>query len=154
MTIAPAIRFLPFAGLSAREFHDILKLRFDVFVLEQQSLYPEIDGNDITATHMVVLTDGNLIGVVRIMGLEGGGPVSIGRVAVIAEHRGTGLGRQMISAALTYINETAPGRDVSLGAQLHLEGFYGAFGFERTTDVYDDGGIPHVDMTRRADMVS
>lgn len=153
MTTAPAIRFAPFAGLSTREFHDILKLRFDVFVLEQQSLYPEIDGNDPDALHMVVEDDGGIIGTARLLGLGEVGPVAIGRVAIAKDRRGGGLGQRMIEAALSYLQETAPGRHVTLGAQLHLEDFYGAFGFKRISGVYDDGGIPHVDMTRPTDMV-
>lgn len=153
MNDAPAIRFAPFADLSAREFHDILKLRFDVFVLEQQSLYPEIDGADPDAVHLIVERAGAIVGVARLVGLADAGPVTIGRVVIAKAYRGGGLGREMIVAALDYLAVHAPGRYVTLGAQLHLEDFYAAFGFKRVSGVYDDGGIPHVDMTRRADMV-
>lgn len=153
MTTAPAIRFAPFAGLSAREYHDLLKLRFDVFVLEQQSLYPEIDGNDPDALHMIVEDDRSMIGVARLLGLNEAGPVAIGRVAIAKDRRGEGLGKMMIEAALRHLAENAQGRHVTLGAQLHLEDFYSGFGFKRISGVYDDGGIPHVDMTRPADMV-
>lgn len=153
MTNAPAIRFAPFAGLSTLEFHDVLKLRFDVFVLEQQSLYPEIDGNDPEALHLIVEDGAIVIGAARLLGLEGVGPITIGRVAIARDRRGIGLGKTMIEAALTYLAQYAPGRHITLGAQLHLEDFYSAFGFKRISGVYDDGGIPHVDMTRPADMV-
>lgn len=153
MSDAPAIRFAPFADLSARELHDILKLRFDVFVLEQQSLYPEIDGGDPEALHLIVEADDAIIGVARIMGLEDTGPITIGRVAIATPHRGGGLGSRMVTAALDHLAAHAAGRYVTLGAQLHLEDFYAGFGFRRVSGVYDDGGIPHVDMTRRADMV-
>jgi ElaA protein len=153
MTNAPTIRFAPFAGLTALEFHDVLKLRFDVFVLEQQSLYPEIDGNDPEALHMFVEDGGAVIGTARLLGMGGVGPVTIGRVAITRDRRGSGLGQTMVEAALAYLHEHAPGRHITLGAQLHLEDFYSAFGFKRISGVYDDGGIPHVDMTRPTDMV-
>ena len=70
------------------------------------------------------------------------------RVAVRADMRGTGLGREMMAAALDHIAAAAPGRPVRLGAQTYLEGFYTSFGFRTVSSVYDDGGIPHVDMER------
>lgn len=148
------IRFAAFNALSASTFHDLLKLRFDVFVLEQQSLYPEIDGQDPAALHMIVETGATLVGTARLLGLAGTGPISIGRVALAKGDRGQGLGRVMIATALTHIRAAAPGRDQTLGAQHHLEPFYAGFGFRRISDIYDDGGIPHVDMLRPADMVA
>lgn len=144
--------FTPFADLRAGELHDVLKLRFDVFVLEQRSLYPEIDGADKLAMHGVVRRGDapTPVATLRIEGLEGG-DLTIGRVAVHPDHRGAGLGPAMIGEALDFIAEAAPGRRVTLGAQIHLEGLYGRFGFRRASDVYDDGGIPHVAMALGAE---
>ncbi|MEM7546836.1 MAG: GNAT family N-acetyltransferase [Pseudomonadota bacterium] len=140
--------FRPFAALVGDELYDMLKLRFDVFILEQESLYPELDGADKSAVHCLANVGGALAATLRIIGLDGQGPVVIGRVAVHQDHRGTGLGRQMMRAALNHVEAKAPGRAITLGAQLHLEGFYGSLGFLRCSDIYDDGGIDHVDMTR------
>lgn len=152
MTAPVAIRFVPFAALDAATLHDILKLRFDVFVLEQASIYPEIDGADPTAVHGIASAGerGAPLGVLRLLGVDGPGAIHIGRVAIHPDHRGDGLGRRLIAAALDHIAQTAPGRDVKLGAQIHLERFYGGFGFNRCSGVYDDGGIDHVDMTLTA----
>lgn len=156
MPHSPAIRFAPFTGLGGAELHDILKLRFDVFVLEQQSLYPEIDGQDPDATHMIVDSGGVIVGTTRILNLIGGATnttgdaITIGRVAIAKPYRGQGLGRRMVQAALEHIAKTAADRPVTLGAQLHLEAFYASLGFQRVSEIYDDGGIPHVDMTRPA----
>ena len=145
----PNIRIHRFDELSAAAFHDLLKLRFDVFILEQQSLYPEIDGEDKDALHLVAEDEqGAPCGTLRILGADGSGPLYIGRVAVRPDHRGTGLGRKMMNAALAHLREIAPDRAVRLGAQQHLEAFYSSFGFERISDVYDDGGIPHIDMEK------
>ena len=124
-----------------------------MFIIEQQSLYPEIDGNDPDALHLIVEDEGTVVGVARLLDEEGVGPITIGRVAVAKDRRASGLGQRMIAAALDYLADHAPGRHATLGAQLHLEDFYGAFGFKRISGVYDDGGIPHVDMTRPTDRV-
>lgn len=149
MAFSGEVEIVGFDALTASMLHNILKLRFDVFVLEQKSLYPEIDGADPVALHLIVRDGGEICGTLRILDLAApGGPVKIGRVAVHPDQRGTGLGRQMMQAALAHIDRQAPGRPVSLGAQCQLESFYASFGFKRCSDIYDDGGIDHVDMTR------
>ena len=150
---SPDIRVCPFAALTARDLHDVLKLRFDVFVLEQESLYPEIDGQDTEAVHIIARSRDEIVGVARILGPTDAGEAVIGRVAIDRQARGTGLGRRIVAAAIAHISETAPERPIRLGAQLHLEGFYASFGFSRVSGVYDDGGIPHVDMLRPADIL-
>lgn len=65
------------------------------------------------------------------------------------EERKTGLGRRLVAESLAELTEHWPAQDVVIGAQLYLERFYGGFGFVRDSDVYDDGGIPHIDMRLR-----
>lgn len=144
------LRFLALDDMTARELHDLLKLRFDVFVMEQQSLYPEIDGRDVTALHAFASAEGEQApaGTLRVLGLDGQGPVWIGRVAIRRDMRGVGLGRALMRAAVEMLDERAPGRPQRLGAQEHLESYYAGFGFTRISGVYDDGGVPHVDMER------
>ena len=144
------LRLLTLDAMTARELHDLLKLRFDVFVLEQQSLYPEIDGRDPEALHAFAAADGDPApaATLRALGLDGTGPVWIGRVAIRRDHRGRGLGRALMRAAIAALDARAPGRPQRLGAQAHLESYYAGFGFARASAVYDDGGIPHVDMER------
>lgn len=144
---AADVRFARLEEMSAAALHDMLKLRFDVFVLEQRSLYPEIDGQDPSSLHLIAKDDhGATVGTLRILGLGGEGPVWIGRIAVAPSHRGDGLGSRMIDAAIAEIARRAPGRPIALGAQIHLEAFYCGFGFRRSSEIYDDGGIDHVDM--------
>ena len=143
------IRICGFADLDAGALYDLLKLRFDIFILEQQSSYPEIDGADRDAAHLIASSEtGEPVGTLRITGLGGGDAVHIGRVAVRADRRGYGLGREMMATALAHIAATAPTSPVRLGAQMHLEGFYAGLGFRRVSGEYDDGGIPHIDMEK------
>ena len=129
----------------AAALYAILKLRFDVFILEQRSFYPELDDRDQEALHLTAHADGELVGVLRILP---GPQVAIGRVAVRADNRGSGLAHRMMKYALDRIAADWPDRSVVLGAQKHLENFYAGFGFKTCSDIYDDGGIPHVDMVK------
>ena len=145
-----ALHFHHFDEFDAAVLYDVLKLRFDVFILEQESLYPELDGADRRALHAVV-TDGRgaPVGTARVLNLDkDDAPLVIGRVAIRADHRGGGLGGALLRLVLDRLDGIAPGRVIRLGAQKHLEAFYARFGFRRISDVYDDGGIPHVDMER------
>lgn len=143
--MAEVIAIRPFADFDAAGLYAILKLRFDVFVLEQESLYPELDDNDQGALHLTVHQGGHLAGVLRILPTD---PISIGRVAVVKSARSDGLASRMMQAALGRIAADWPDRHIKLGAQQHLEAFYARFGFSRCSDLYDDGGIPHIDMLR------
>lgn len=139
--------FRPFAELSGAELHDLLKIRFDTFVLEQRSLYPEIDGRDPGALHALVWDGADIVATLRILGIkDDDSALSLGRIAVRADHRGVGIGRTLIAAALSELARLAAGRAVVIGAQSHLEGYYERFGFRRRSGEYDDGGVPHIDM--------
>nr|WP_247892617.1 GNAT family N-acetyltransferase [Azospirillum melinis] len=144
--------------MTLRDLHDMLALRSRVFVVEQASPYPDIDGRDPGALHLIALDEaGVIVGCARCLGPDGDGPdeeksdapVSFGRLAVDPSQRSTGLGRALVAESLTVLAERWPGRDVVIGAQQHLERFYGSFGFVRDTDPYDDFGIPHIDMRLR-----
>ncbi|MEM8755348.1 MAG: GNAT family N-acetyltransferase [Pseudomonadota bacterium] len=150
MAEAAVLRFQRFDEFDAASLYAVLKLRFDVFVLEQASLYPELDGRDAGALHLVAGAPEAPTGTLRILDLDGeaAAPIWIGRIAVAPAARGSGLGRRMIDAALAEIALRAPGRTAALGAQLRMERYYESFGFRRSSEVYDDGGIDHVDMVR------
>ena len=147
MIVVETILIRAFGELDTHSLYALLKLRFDVFILEQESFYPELDDRDQTALHLTAYRGEMLAGVLRILPSD---PVSIGRVAVAGDARGDGLASRMMQAALERIAADWPDRSVKLGAQQHLAAFYARFGFERCSDVYDDGGIPHIDMVREA----
>ncbi|MFS2009776.1 GNAT family N-acetyltransferase [Azospirillum sp. CT11-132] len=155
---APPIRRVAFDALSLTDLHDMLALRSRVFVVEQSSPYPDIDGRDPEALHLIAADgSGAIVGCARCLGPDrevpgSEGPdttVSFGRLAVDRSQRSTGLGRALVAESLAVLAERWPDRDVLIGAQLYLERFYGSFGFVRVTEPYDDFGIPHIDMRLR-----
>ncbi|CAO3400084.1 GNAT family N-acetyltransferase [Azospirillum palustre] len=157
-TSPPPVRRVAFDALTLRDLHDMLALRSRVFVVEQASPYPDIDGRDPGALHLIAVNEaGTIVGCARCLGPDEDGPdranpdapVSFGRLAVDPSQRSTGLGRALVAESLTVLAERWPDRDVVIGAQQHLERFYGSFGFVRDTDPYDDFGIPHIDMRLR-----
>ena len=137
-----------FDKLTNRELHDIFRLRVDVFVVEQTCPYPEIDGKDLDALHLMYKKNNEIIAYSRLLapGVSFDEP-SIGRVVVAEHHRGTGLGYELMreSVALSVAIYNSP---IKIGAQAHLEKYYGAAGFVKVSDVYVEDDIPHIDMLR------
>ncbi len=137
--------------MSPIDVHDLLKLRQDVFVIEQTSLYQDIDGKDPEALHLLVrdMASGELIGTIRVTEDVSAEKARIGRVVIAPRARGTGLGRKLMLAGIEKVEEILPSGTIDLSAQAHLEGFYRSLGFETVSDEYLEDGIAHVDMTRR-----
>jgi len=150
--------FKPFAVLSAMDLYDILTARSDVFVIEQQCNYRDIDGLDVNAWHLLAYdtaqTPPALAGYLRVLlpntAVEANedGDLAIGRVLTTRAHRGRGLGKALLDKALGHIETHWPNRPVRLHAQAHLQRFYARFGFMPVSDVHDEGGIPHLWMRR------
>lgn len=135
--------------LPARDLYALMKLRVDVFVVEQACPYPELDGKDVAALHLRLLADGELLAAARILKPEGEDkPVKIGRVVVSPAHRGKRLGDSVMQEAIREAERLYPGRPIALSAQSHLERFYRSLGFLPVSDEYLEDGIPHVDMLR------
>lgn len=130
--------------LDTTTLYAILKLRVDVFVVEQKAAYPEIDGRDTEpGTRHLWLQHGDEIrAYLRI--LDDGDALRIGRVLTAPAARGAGLGERVMAEAVTIIGN----RPSVLDAQAHLVGFYGKFGYRQTGPEYLEDGIPHVPMAR------
>ena len=135
-----------FADLTTAELFAIYKLRTEVFVVEQECAYQEVDDLDLTAQHLFSLgTDGQVVAYARIM--DEGDQVRIGRVAVAKSQRGQGAGRDLVAQAIQAATAVAPGAQrIVIQAQAYLQKFYASFGFEPVSAVYLDTGIPHIDM--------
>lgn len=132
-----------FADLTPTELYGLLKLRVDVFVVEQTCPYPELDGRDAepgTVHLWVPGDDGEVLACIRV--LENGEDRAIGRVATAASARSRGLSAQLVRRGL----ELCAGRTVDIGAQAYLEGWYARFGFARSGPDYVEDGIPHLPM--------
>jgi ElaA protein len=134
-----------FARLPAATLYNILGLRSRVFVVEQRCVYNDIDGLDPAAHHLWAEDRGQIVACLRLMpaGLKYA-ELGIGRVVVAATHRASGLGHELMRRALELAGAVA----IKLSAQAHLERFYSEHGFTRVSEVYEDDGIPHVDMLR------
>lgn len=137
--------------LTVQSLYALLRLRCEVFVVEQTCPYQDIDGDDLTGEnrHILGWKDNELVAYARILKSEDDfAPVVIGRVIVSAAVRGEKLGYQLMERAVASCSLYWPQSPIYLGAQAHLQNFYRHFGFAPVTDVYDEDGIPHIGMAR------
>ncbi len=151
--IAPALewRVQRFDELDPAVLYALLAARVDVFVVEQDCPYPELDGRDADALHLSAWANDGLAGYARLVPPGGRfADPSIGRVLTTPAFRGTGLGRALMKQAIEAVEAEWPGRPIRVSAQDHLRAFYASLGFEADSEVYDEDGIPHVDMLRAA----
>ncbi|SNS36417.1 GNAT family N-acetyltransferase [Rhodococcoides kyotonense] len=134
----------PFADLSGHEVYSLCRLRVDVFVVEQNCAYPELDGadEDDGTIHFWHSEDDRIVSTLRLM--RRNGETRIGRVCTAEDARGRGLSAQLMQAAI----EQAATETIVIGAQTQLEKWYGGFGFVRSGPDYDEDGIPHLPMLR------
>jgi ElaA protein len=136
-----------FAELDTATLYALLKLRVDVFVVEQKCPYPELDGRDprSDSLHIWGSRDGVPVGYLRLVRDPDGTP-RIGRVCTARQARGSGLAGRLMTRALTEIGD----RSCRLDAQSHLVGFYARYGFATDGPEFLEDGIPHVPMRRAA----
>ena len=140
----PVLRRARFADLTAAEVYGLCRLRIDVFVVEQQCPYPELDGRDLepATEHFWFEADGVPVATLRV--LDDGAERAIGRVATASAWRGSGLAARLMEEALVAYGDGP----LHLGAQAYLEAWYERFGFRRSGGGYVEDGIPHVPMRR------
>ncbi|WP_454065014.1 GNAT family N-acetyltransferase [Candidatus Nitrospira salsa] len=141
-----------FDEFKAAQLFDVLLLRVDVFVVEQQCAYPELDEYDRHAdTKHVQGHDegGNLVAYARLLpaGLSFS-EVSIGRFVVQKDMRGQGIGHQLLRTSLELIAQCWSGRSIKISAQEYLKNFYAQYGFLQVSNMYLDASVPHVDMLK------
>lgn len=140
----PTVHVAAFEELDASTLYALLRLRIDVFVVEQSCPYPELDGRDVepAARHWWVDEGGGPVCYLRVLG-EADGSTRIGRVVTRPDARGRGLAAHLIRRALD--GDDCP-RPVHVAAQAHLAAWYTRLGFRAAGPVYDEDGIPHVPM--------
>lgn len=130
--------------LSPLALHNLLQLRIDIFVVEQNCPYPELDGKDLNAYHVLLYDeDEKLAGTARILapGVSYK-EVSIGRVAIAEKYRGNTYGHLIMESALSFIHEKFGDSAVKISAQEHLQHFYNQHGFETISETYLEDDIP------------
>lgn len=137
--------------LTVPVLYALLKLRCEVFVVEQTCPYLDVDGDDLVGEnrHLLGWQGDELVAYARILkSNDDFSPVAIGRVIVSASVRGEKLGYQLMSRAVASCLQHWPQHALYLSAQAHLQLFYQQFGFQPVTDIYDEDGIPHIGMAR------
>jgi ElaA protein len=140
------LRMLSFDDLDARTAYGVWRLRQQVFVIEQDCPYPDLDGRDLEpgTRHVVLEQGGALVGYLRV--LDDGPHARIGRGVVSARARGRGLAAELMAAALAEIGD----REIVLDAQTGLAVWYAGYGFVADGPEFVEDGIPHLPMRRAA----
>ncbi|WP_052364936.1 GNAT family N-acetyltransferase [Halotalea alkalilenta] len=148
-------RVSSFDGLTTEWLYALLRLRAEVFVVEQACAFLDLDGRDTEPDTLHLMgfdQHGELVRYARLLGPRedsgASGEVAIGRVVCARAARGNGQGHGLIARAVEEMAERWPGRVIKLSAQAHLQGFYAAHGFVAQGETYLEDGIPHVDMRR------
>jgi len=145
--------FSRFADLTPFDLYDVLAARQNVFILEQTCLYPDIDGYDLEAHHLLGWRDVDgkrqLAAYLRVLAPGAKyDEMSIGRVITTPAARGSGAGRALLDQGIAHAEALHPGHPIRIGAQQYLERFYASFGFQTVSAPYDEDGIMHIDMLR------
>jgi ElaA protein len=137
-----------FEELAKMELHDLLQLRVDIFIVEQDCPYPEIDGKDPLCFHVLGKTEADKI--VAVARIAPAGVIyqetSIGRVVTDKGLRGQGIGSELMKKSIEYCRENLEGNTIKIAAQKYLEKFYSDLGFKTISEVYMWDGIEHIDM--------
>jgi ElaA protein len=136
----------PYYQLELNDLYAILRLRQDVFIDEQQSIYKDIDSFDQSSLHICIFYEEDLVAYARVRKINASQLAKIERVVCAVPHRGKGLGVKLIEESLKLIEDRFSSIDVMLSAQTTASSFYHQFGFKEKGEAYDDGGIEHIDM--------
>jgi len=136
-----------FDELSKLELYTILKLRSEVFIIEQHCNYQDVDGKDLKCHHLMAWDGDNLVAYTRILppGISFV-EASIGRVLTSPKYRGIGAGITLMQKSIKKVYETYGNQHIRIGAQLYLKKFYESFGFVKDSDEYLEDEIPHIEM--------
>lgn len=148
--IALEWRCKAFAALSSDEMYSILKLRNEVFVVEQNCVFQDADDKDQPSYHLMGWLNDQLAAYARLVPEGVTYPyVSIGRVVTSPKVRRSGAGKALMNKAIETCDTLFGQQTIKIGAQLYLKDFYRQFGFVEIGEEYDEDGIPHIHMLRQ-----
>ena len=145
----PQFKIKPFNELSGQELYQVLQLRSEVFVVEQNCVYLDIDGKDEKALHLIGTFKGKVVAYCRLFTpgyyFEN---ASVGRVVIDAAYRDRKWGHLLMQGAINSIADNYAATAITISAQLYLKKFYESHGFIKEGDEYLEDGIPHIKMNR------
>ena len=138
-----------FHELTVDELYELLRLRSEVFVVEQNCVFLDMDNKDQKCHHVLGWIDADLAASVRIVpeGVSYAEP-SIGRVVTSPKYRRTGLGKLLMEEAIRITTQLHGNQPIRIGAQLYLKDFYSSLGFDAEGEIYMEDGIEHIEMVR------
>lgn len=140
-----------FADLTSAELYAILRLRSEVFVVEQNCAYQDLDNKDLKCLHLSGFSSSDLAAYARLVPADVSfTEISIGRVVSSRDHRRSGAGRALMTEAIKCCYKVFGQQPIRIGAQLYLKKFYESFGFVQASEEYDEDGIPHIEMIKSA----
>lgn len=136
-----------FDELANKELYSILRLRSEIFVVEQNCIYQDMDNKDLKAYHLMAVDKGELVAYLRILN-KGVSykETSIGRVVVKKEYRRRKLGLEIINRAIDYIKDIMKENEIRISAQVYAKNLYKKAGFKEVSEEYLEDDIPHVEM--------
>lgn len=134
-----------FVELTLDELYALLRLRAEVFVVEQDCPYQDLDDNDQNAVHVFTVQDGEIVACLRVF-LKDDGNATIGRVVTSMKVRGKGVGKTLMLEGIRCAREMYPGRKCIIHAQCYAIGFYEKCGFTVCSEEFPEDGIPHKEM--------
>lgn len=139
----------PFTALTPDELYAILRLRIEVFIVEQQCIFQDADNNDQQAMHLMCWENNQLAAYARLFAPGIMYPESsIGRILTNSQFRNKRYGKQLLTESIQQIYRLYGAGPIQIGAQLYLKKFYESFGFRQSGDVYDEDGIDHIHMIK------
>ena len=139
----------PFETLSVVELYSLLQLRSEVFVVEQNCVYQDIDGKDSKALHLIGEYQGKIVAYSRLFKPNDYFKnASIGRVVIDKNYRDKKWGHDLMQQAIAGINTHYKETKITISAQLYLQKFYESHGFVQTSEMYLEDDIPHIEMKR------
>lgn len=139
----------PFNDLSVQELYEILRLRIEVFIVEQNCIYQDIDSKDHKALHVLGYYNGELAAYCRLF--DAGDyfeNASIGRVIVAQKFRDKKWGNNLMIEAIARVKEHFNKTNITISAQMYLQKFYESHGFIKTSEMYLEDDIPHIEMKK------
>lgn len=136
-----------FNQLTTKELYEILKVRAEVFVVEQQCIFQDLDSKDEVSYHLFIEDNSEIVAYLRILPPNiSYSEAAIGRVLTKAEHRKKGISRKLVQNAINFVTDSLGEQTIRISAQAYLLKFYNDLGFESVSEVYLEDGIEHIEM--------